>query len=576
MAANRVDEAPMIGTVLTQRRHAARYRRIARVLIAHGLEGLVAPLDLGTHVRAVLRRTPGGENPDAWDVEDTTTRGRRAWHVRKAFEELGPTFIKLGQMLSTRADILPPEYIAELSRLQDSVAPTPFPAMRRVLEMELGATVEAVFDHFDDVPLASASIGQVYAARLKDGADVIVKVQRPGVDAMIEEDLAILAEIARVAEGRLAIAQQADASGLVREFSWTLREELDYGREGRNAERLQAAFPDGSEIVIPRVVWEFTTRRVLTMERLRGVRIDRVGEIIALGVDTKAVAETALLAYVRQVLMLGMFHADPHPGNFLVLSDGSIGLLDFGLVGTLDERVREHLLLLALATFERDPGRISEELAMLGAVPASWDRAAVERDIARLLAKYLDVPLGMIQVREVIYDVMSMIRRHGLRLPSELALLAKTVSQAEALGRRLDPDLNLAQVAGPAVEQALGVFYSPAFWRQKLRMKPLEIALLGASLPSHIQRLLTRLDRNELTFHINYDELPETMQQMNSMVNRIALAVVCAAGAIGASIIFLAVQPVLFSFTGWLFIVLFTLLALMTGNVLWRIWRSGR
>jgi ubiquinone biosynthesis protein len=448
--------------------------------------------------------------------------------------------------------------------------------MRRMLEMELGAPVEALFDHFDDVPLASASIGQVYAARLKDGAEVIVKVQRPGVDAVIEEDLAILAEIARVAEGRLAIAQQADATGLVREFSWTIRQELDYEREGRNAERLQEAFPDGSGIVVPRVVWEFTTRRVLTMERLHGVRIDRVGEITALGVDTKAVAETALLAYVRQVLTLGMFHADPHPGNFLVQADGCIGLLDFGLVGTLDERVREHLLLLALATFERDPARISEELAMLGAVPASWDRAAVERDIARLLTKYLDVPLGMIQVREVIYDVMSMIRRHGLRLPSELALLAKTVSQAEALGRRLDPDINLAQVAGPAVQEALGMFYSPAFWRQKLRMKPLEIALLGASLPSHIQRLLTRLDRNELTFHINYDELPETMKQMNSMVNRIALAVVCAAGAIGASIIFLAVQPVLFSLTGWLFVVLFALLGLMAANVLWRIWRSGR
>lgn len=566
----------MIGTVLTQRRHAARYRRIARVLIAHGLEGLVAPLDLGTHVRVLLRRTPGGEGPDAWDGEDVTTRGRRAYHVRKAFEELGPTFVKLGQMLSTRADLLPPEYIAELSRLQDAVAPAPFPDMRRVLEMELGASIEAIYDHFDDVPLAAASIGQVYTARLKDGAEVIVKIQRPGVDAVIEEDLAILVEIARVAEGRLAIAHQADAVGLVGEFSWTIREELDYLREGRNAERLQAAFPEGSDIVIPGVVWDLTTRRVLTMQRLRGVRIDRVDEIRALGVDTRAVATTALLAYVRQILTLGIFHADPHPGNFLVQRDGRIGLLDFGLVGSLDDRVREHLLLLALATFERDPARISEELAMLGAVPANWDRAAVERDIARLLAKYLDVPLGMIQIREVLFDAMSMIRRHGLRLPAELALLAKTVTQAEALGRKLDPEINLAQVSGPAVEQAIRMFYSPVFWRDKLRMKPLEIALLGASLPGHLQRLLTRLDRNELTFHINYDELPETMKQMNSMVNRIALAVICAAGAIGASILFLAVQPVMFSFTGWLFVLLFGLLALMTGNVLWRIWRSGR
>lgn len=566
----------MIGTVLTQRRHAARYRRIARVLIAHGLEGLVAPLDLGTHVRAVFRRTPGGEDPDAWDGEDNTTRGRRAWHVRKAFEELGPTFVKLGQMLSTRADLLPPEYIAELSRLQDAVAPAPFPAIRRVLEMELGAPVEAIFDHFDDVPLAAASIGQVYAARLKDGADVIVKVQRPNVNAVIEEDLAILTEVARVAEGRLAIAQQADAVGLVREFSWTIREELDYLHEGRNAERMVDAFPPGSDIVIPGVVWEFTTRRVLTMERIHGIRIDRVGELSDHGIDTRAVARTALLAYVRQVLTLGVFHADPHPGNFLVQSDGRIGLLDFGLMGSLDERVREHLLLLALATFERDPSRIAEELALLGAVPSTWDRAAVERDIARLLVKYLDLPLGAIAVRDVLDDVMSMIRRHGLRLPAELALLAKTVTQAEALGRRLDPDINLANVAGPAVSQALRVFYSPGFWREKLRMKPLEIALLGASMPGHIQRLLTRLDRNELTFHINYDELPQTMKQMNSMVNRIALAVICAAGAIGLSILFLALQPAPFTVVGWLFILLFAGLAMMIGNVLWRIWRSGR
>lgn len=574
----------MIETLLFHRRHAARYRRIAGVMIAHGLGGLVAPYNLTTRVRwlvRLMRRRPHEvleptSSDELWSAHLPGGGARRAVHLRRALEELGPTFIKLGQVLSTRADLLPPLYIAELARLQDRVEADSFTAIRAVVEAELGAPLTDHFRTFAPEPLAAASIGQVHAAILRDGTEVVVKVQRPGVEATIEEDLAILMEIARTAERRFAIARQAEASAVVREFAWTIQAELDYMREGRNAERIGAAFERDHMIRTPAVCWTHTTKRLLTLERLHGIRIDDGDAIRAAGHDPAVIVRAGLIAFVRQVLDVGVFHADPHPGNFLVLADGTLGLLDYGMVGSIDERLRERLMLLALACVERDAARIVDELSMMGAVPALWDRLAVERDVDHLLIRYTGVSLAEIRLRDVVTDAMDMVRRHGLRLPAELALLIKTLLMAESLGRRLDPDLNIIMVVEPTIREAMRTFYSPAYWWEKLRLRPLEVALLAAALPGHVQRLLTRLERNDLAFHVHYDELPETLHGLNSMVNRLALSVMAAAGAIGFSVLFFAVSPVWGSWQAWLFVVLFAVLALMTANVLFRIWRSGR
>lgn len=561
----------MLQTVLTQRRHVNRYRQITRTLIAHGLGGLVAPIDFGGAVHRLVRwRTANGDDGANRD------RPSRPIHLRLALQELGPTFVKLGQILSTRADLLPAAYIAELEKLQDRVPPEPFESIVAVLEEQLGADIRVVFRSIDPVAIAAGSIGQVHAAELPDGTRVVVKVQRPGVARQILEDLEILADMARLGEARSGILSRADVVGLVKEFSWTIRAELDFRREAANAERLGDYFLTDPGIVIPRVFKNYSTNKVLTLSRLDGVRIDRYPRSTEASVPASEIAARLLVALARQVLDAGMFHADPHPGNFLISDEGGLGLLDFGMVGMIDDRLKERLLLLALAVSNRDSSRLVDEVALVGALPVGWDRHLMERDVSHLLSQYVGATLRDLPLNAVVNDGMDLIRRHGLRLPSELAMLAKTASMLDGLCRRLDPDINILDVVSPTIQESMKRFYSPAFWAKRLRLQPLDAMLLGASLPGQLQRLLSRIDRNDITFHVHYDELDKTLQSLNRMVNRLALAVMTAAAWVGLILLFFAVKPNLGQFPGNLFLVASVVLVLAVLYGVVQIWRSGR
>lgn len=561
----------MLQTVLTQRRHVNRYRQITRTLIAHGLGGLVAPIDFGGAVHRLVRRRAANDDDGA-----SRNRPSRPIHLRLALQELGPTFVKLGQILSTRADLLPTAYIAELEKLQDRVPPEPFESIVTVLEEQLGGDVRVVFRSIDPVAIAAGSIGQVHAAELPDGTRVVVKVQRPGVARQILEDLEILADMARLGEARSGILSRADVVGLVKEFSWTIRAELDFRREAANAERLGDYFLTDPGIVIPRVFKNYSTNKVLTLSRLDGVRIDRYPGSTEASVPASEIAARLLVALARQVLDVGMFHADPHPGNFLISDEGGLGLLDFGMVGMIDDRLRERLLLLALAVSNRDSSRLVDEVALVGALPVGWDRHLMERDVSHLLSQYVGATLRDLPLNAVVNDGMDLIRRHGLRLPSELAMLAKTASMLDGLCRRLDPDINILDVVSPTIQESMKRFYSPAFWGKRLRLQPLDAMLLGASLPGQLQRLLSRIDRNDITFHVHYDELDKTLQSLNRMVNRLALAVMTAAAWVGLILLFFAVKPNLGQFPGNLFLVASAVLVLAVLYGVVQIWRSGR
>lgn len=556
----------MIETVVLHRRHRGRYQQIVRVLLSHGLGGLLGPFD------------PRGRRAARDEDDEVVDRsGRiRASHLRRALEELGPTFVKLGQILSTRVDLLPPVYIEELEKLQDSVPAEPPGPIVQLVEEELGAPLDSLFASFDPVPIASASIGQVHAATLPDGRSVVVKVQRPQVQRIIHQDLAILADVARVGEGRSAFLRHHRVTELVHEFSWTLRTELDYLHEARTMERFSRAFADETGLRIPAVVRELSTSRVLVMERVDGLPIDDVPVIEAAGHDPKALVNAVILMLARGILDIGLFHADPHPGNFAVDPRGALVVYDFGMIGSIDERLREKLLLLMVAVTDRDAQRIVDEVAQLGVVSASWDRKAMERDVAHLVAQYVGVPLAQLPLMMIINDAMRMLRRYDLRLPPELSLLAKTATMAESLARSLDPQMNVVAVVRPIVKRSMDRFASLDYWKGRLRYRPLEIALLGASLPGYLQRLFTRIDTNDLSFHVQVDELDRTLGTVERLVNRLALAIIAGAGYIALGMAYLAVRPALFSWHAAVLVVLAIPLLVFTFTVVLGIRRSGR
>lgn len=378
--------------------------------------------------------------------EDPYTRPE---HLRLALEELGTTFIKLGQIVSTRGDLLPSDFQAELARLQDGAPPVPAADIRDTISLAFGCRVESVFAAFDWTPLASASIGQAHAATLVDGSEVVVKVRRPGVVAQVDEDLELLNTMAGRAARRSETARHYDVAGLASEFGATLRQELDYLREGRNAERFAANFAGDVSIHIPRVHWEATTTQVLTLERLRGVKVSEPAALDSTGLDRSAVARSAAVITLRMVFEHGFFHADPHPGNFFVEPDGTIGLIDFGMVGSLDAATRGRLAAL-LGGFASSNGDVLlDNVLALGVATSAVDRDSLRADLLALAEDQLARPLGDVVFGTLLGGMLSVVRRHRLVLPTDLALVVKTIAMSEGVGAQIDPSFQLATVLLP-------------------------------------------------------------------------------------------------------------------------------
>lgn len=545
-----------------------RYRQIARVLARHGLGYLVGISWLERFFpfeRGLLGHAPRAEPYTP------------AEHVRLALEQLGTTFIKLGQLLSIRPDLLPPDYQAELARLQDQVPPLPVAVIREALATEFGRPLETVFACFDDTPLAAASIGQVHAARLPNGAAVAVKVRRPGVAEQVEVDLAILRDLAAVANRRWEFADRYDLVGLAEEFSQTLRGELDYLREGRNAERFAANFAGYADVHIPRVAWEATTTRVLTLERLQGVKITDLAALDASGIDRAALAERAARLVLKMIFDDGFFHADPHPGNFFIEPDGRIGLLDFGMVGTVDARTREQLAGLLLAVVSQDSDRLVDAVLALGAVRGPVRRDRLRRDLDHLITRYWDQPLGELALGPVVQDVLAIIQRHHLQLPSTLALLLKTVVMSEGLGQQLDPRFRVTSVVEPYARQLLLRQYSPVTWGRRLGRAGLDATSLAAELPQRARRLLGELERGELEVGMRPEGFTPVLQRLERLANRIVLGVLTAAFINGLAILLSVYHPLGWArWVGAFFAVGFTIALVLGIYLAWSILRSER
>jgi ubiquinone biosynthesis protein len=351
--------------------------------------------------------------------------------------------MKLGQVLSTRPDLIPPDYEAALVLLQDSAPTVPTTDIVGAVESAFGRPLRQMFGVFEPVPIAAASIGQVHAATLPDGTEVVVKVRRPQVVEQVAVDLALLDRLAEVAGRRSAIARRYDPVGLAREFGATLLAELDYPREGRNAELVAASFADDEHVHVPQVFWELTRDGVITEERIRGIKVDDLRALDASGLDRTRIARTLVDAYLSMVFVTGFFHADPHAGNVFVETDGSIAFVDFGMMGSMTRNTGRGLGKILISLVAADAGKMADGLLGLGIAFEDVDRGQFERDLARFLEQYSNRPLQQLHLGPLIGDVMSVVRAHRLRLPSDLALLLKTVMMCEGVAAQLDPTFEL-------------------------------------------------------------------------------------------------------------------------------------
>jgi len=518
-----------------------RYRRILGVLIKYGFGDLLW--------RLKVRHPLVGRLPRLRVIREVEALSRPE-RLRLAFEELGPTFIKLGQLLSLRPDLLPSEYTAELTKLQDEAPPVPFPQIEERIEEELGRPLEELFREFEEEPLAAASLAQVHRAVLKDkdGSEVAVKVLRPGIHEIIRADLIILEDLAQFISRHLPESRPYDPPGTAREFAKTLRRELDLIREGRNIELFRRNFADDPTVYIPKVFWDYTTAGVLTMERIVGIKITDLEGLERAGLDRRMVALNGVNAILKQIFEHGLFHADPHPGNILVLEGNVIAPLDFGMVGRLEEGLRLRLGELLWGIIRGEIERIVRVLREMGSLVPELDGGvedeegelsalALRADLADLLDRYSRVPLARLELTQLLDELMALVREHRLRLPSSLVMMGKALVIAEGVGKALDPEMELLPLAEPYIRRL-------AFRRTALRHElnawtsALEEAgHLLQELPREIRSLARRVGRGELRLRFEHLGLDRPIMEMDRASNRISFALIIAALIVGSSLV---------------------------------------
>jgi len=555
-------------TIGQRYRHLRRYQEVAQVLIRHGFGELVEQMGLAQYLalpRRWLRRGP----PAALTALTAPQR------VRLAVEELGPTFVKLAQVLSTRPDLIPPPFLAELARLQDEVPPAPWPAVQSRTEEELGAPLEEVFAEFEEEPVAAASLAQVHRATLHNDDQVVVKVQRPGIETVIETDLEILLDLARFLQVRTPLGQIYDLPEIAEDFAYTLRAEMDYRQEGRNADRFRRNFTSESYLHIPQVYWDYTTQRVIVFERIAGIKIDDVEALDAAGLDRHQIALHSARIIVKEVLVDGFFHADPHPGNFFVMTDEAgepvIGAMDFGMVGHLTPRVKEDLVRLFVVSAQLDAESIVEQLIRMSAAQRRVDRPGLQRDLERLLIRYYGRPLQDIRAREVVEEIMPTAFRHQLRLPSELWLLGKTLTMMEGVGIKLDPNFDMFAVAQPYARRFLRQRISPHVWGRKMLKGTEAWSDLLLHLPAQVSHLLDQTSEGELDIGLSVRGQDPILHRLDRLGNRLAVSILVAALIVGLALVVVSQGE-----GSWLAPAGFAAAALLGLWLLISIWRSGR
>jgi ubiquinone biosynthesis protein len=498
-------------------RNLGRLSEIAQVAVRHGFGYVV----------------DGRKTVDP-AVEGGTARGR---HLREMFDELGPTFVKFGQLLSTRPDIVPPDIIAELRGLQDDVRPFPYADVEATIRAELGQPVERLFTTFDERPIAAASIGQVHRATLPNGREVAVKVQRPNAPRQIEADLALMYQAARLAKERIHALDFIDTNELVDEFARSIRQELDYRLEARNADGFHRNFAGHPHVAVPRVYWSYTRSRVLTLEYLEGVQLADL-ELDAWPLDQRRklaylIAET----WMTMIFRHGFFHGDPHPANILVLSPDRIGLVDFGLTGKLTDEDLSRLTRLFIDAANENVEVLPKRLADLGVRYPKEREEQFVTEIRELYYRYYGASLQEIDPLQLIREAMSLIYTMNLRLPTRFVMLDKAIATLASVGIELYPDFNVFEVAKPYARDLMLERFTPRRMVSRARREGWQLAQMAADLPYQVHETLEQVRDGQIEVGFVHKGLDDLLAKLDTLFNRLVIALIVTGGLIGSSMI---------------------------------------
>ncbi|MBW2646752.1 MAG: AarF/ABC1/UbiB kinase family protein [Deltaproteobacteria bacterium] len=525
-----------IGVIGRTYRHLNRYRHILAVLFKYGFGDLVDVLKIEQYLEIGLQMISRKRREQ---VEKLT----RAERIRMVLEELGPTFVKLGQILSTRPDLIPVEFIQELSKLQDRVPPFPNAEARQIIESELGRPLEDIFQRFEETPLAAASIGQVHRAQLNDGEEVVVKVQRPGIRKIIEVDLEIMLHLASLMERHLEEFQVHRPVRIVQEFARTLEKEIDYTIEASHMERFARQSMDDPTVYVPKVFRDTTTERILTMEYIDGIKASEIDRIEQEGLDRKIITARGADLILRQIFDYGFFHADPHPGNIFVLPDNVICYLDFGMMGSIDRQTREDFADLIYNVVHQDETRATEMLLKLTEYEEKPDVRVVERDLADFIGQYLYVPLKDLQMEKLLQQLMKLIFRHRLQMPQNLFLMMKALATVEGVGLSLDPDFEMIKQITPFIQRVKMARYHPKRVANDIVRSGVEFVQLMQEIPGETREILGQIKQGKVKMEFEHKGLEPMLSTHDQISNRIAFSIVIAALIIGSALIVLSKTP---------------------------------
>jgi ubiquinone biosynthesis protein len=511
--------------VINRRNSIRRYRQIIAVFTKHGFGLLMDQLGIFHYLKIKKRISNTG-------AESGSSRLSTGERLRLSLEELGPTFVKLGQILSTRSDIFPSDVVEELKKLQDSVPPFSFSEVRSVIEDEFEEKLENIYKEFDEKPVAAASISQVHRARLNSGKPVAVKVQRPGIERTINLDINILKDLAGFIDHHTQYGKLYDCSGMVLEFENTIKNELDFTKEAENAEIFKQNFSQDEGITVPGVKWIYTTKRVLTMEYIEGIRVDDYHALDQSGIERRVLAKKLATSICNQILRDGFFHADPHPGNIQVLSDGTIVFLDLGMVGCLNETRKRMISNFFIGVASRDSRLVVKSIIDLETMPKRSNIKKFEKDVDKIIEKYLTMPWNEIKIEELLYETFNIAFLNHIKIPREFALLAKTLGTLQGLLEKLAPDLNALVVAKPIAKKLLYQSFSAERMSNDIKKSLWNYRELFKEFPSAMLNFLGKMEDEDFAVQFEIKDMDSIQRRFERVFNRMSFSVVLLAVSI--------------------------------------------